>query len=88
MGREHGYAVGPCRKINFGKTSFRACEFGMLIWTGGVVTRRLVVGMTTVGRRGSRTAGIAGAVSVTLGAPEERSHGNNHDCANPSRPHV
>ena len=81
--REHRYTEDPCRKIDFGQTSFGACQFRMRMWTARVVMRRLMALMTTGG-----AAGIAGAVAVTLGAPEERSHGNKHDCASPSRSHA
>jgi hypothetical protein len=83
---ERRHNESSCRKIDFGDPNFRAREFGMWIWTGGIVMRRLRVAMTTVGWR-MRTASMAEAVAVALGVPEESSHGNQHECANPSRLH-
>ena len=85
--REHWNIDSHFRDGDSGAAGFRARQFRMLIGTVGVIPGRFRVMMTTVGRHMGRTAGMAEAIAVTLNVPEERSNGNQHKCANPSRVH-
>ena len=59
----------------------------MLMRTGGRVSLGMLLVMTAVGWRLSRTAGSAEAVAETLGVREKRSHGDEHEHSNPARAH-
>ena len=59
----------------------------MLMRTGGRVSLGRLLVMTAIGWRLSRTAGSAEAVAETLGVRKKRSHGDEHEHANPATAH-